>query len=157
VNQKVVISIGLLALGLSVALAQRGGGAAPALDPAKFRTQVRDYDRKVLLNPPPMSEAAFQGRVVWLQRCAYCHDGQGQPSYRTIGPWLGKETIDQMKEAGFRAFVEAGTGDMPGYKYALTAQQIGEVMAYLNTVPSSAKPTADQLAGRAPAASNAGE
>jgi hypothetical protein len=46
---------------------------------------------------------------------------------------------------------------MPGFAYALTPQQVGEVIAFLKTVPSSAKPTPAQLAGRAEAAAGNGD
>ena len=156
--KSVVTSAALAAVALGFVFAQGRGGGGPALDPSKFTTQTRDYDRKALLaSQQRLSEEAHLGRIIWLQRCAYCHDGVGQPTYRTIGPWLGKESVDAMGAEGFRTFVEAGTGNMPGFQYTLTPQQMGQVMAYLNTVPSSTKPTPNQLAGRSSEAANQGE
>jgi mono/diheme cytochrome c family protein len=122
--------------------------AASKAPPDTIKVTKRPYDRKALLKPPAMSEGALNGRAVFLQRCAYCHDGVGQPSYQTLGPWLGAETIERFTEDGFRAFVANGTERMPGWQYSLSSQQVNEVIAFLRTVSSDQKPTAAQLAGK---------
>jgi mono/diheme cytochrome c family protein len=122
---------------------------APAQDPTKVTVTSRAYDRKQLLGTPALSAEAYRGRAVWLQRCAYCHDGVGQPSYNTMGPWIGAETLLALGDAAFRAIVSVGTERMPGFQYALQPQQIDDLITFLTTVSSDQKPTPAQLAGRA--------
>ena len=108
----------------------------------------RTYDEAALLHPPALSASAYRGRTVWLQRCAYCHDGVGQPSYQTMGPWIGAETVQTLGEPALRAIVAAGTERMPGFQYALTPAQLDDLLAFLKTIPADQKPTAAQLAGK---------
>jgi mono/diheme cytochrome c family protein len=135
--------------------AERGAGAGTR-DPNSVSVSVRAYDRQQLLNPPKLSDAEYRGRALWLQRCAYCHDGVGQPSYQTMGTWIGAETIQTIGDVAFRAITNLGTERMPGFQYSLKPQQMDELMAFIKTVPASTKPTADQLAGRLPSTQNAG-
>jgi cytochrome c553 len=117
--------------------------------PIKITT--RQYDEKLLLSEPVLSDEAQTGRALWLQKCAYCHDGVGQPTYRTMGPWLGAETVQTLGEASVRAFINTGTTRMPGFRYGLDSQQVDDLIAFLNTVSSDKKPTPAQLAGKEPA------
>src|SRR5579871_615286 len=55
---------------------------------------TRAYDTKILLSAPVLTEEEQTGRALWVQRCAYCHDGVGQPSYKTMGNWIGAETVE---------------------------------------------------------------
>jgi mono/diheme cytochrome c family protein len=105
-----------------------------------------------LAKPHGLPDNIYRGRVVFMQRCAYCHDGVGQPSYNTKGPFLDPELITPLGDAGIRMFITQGTDNMPSYQYALTPAQIDDVVAYVKTIPASAKPTEDQLAGRLPGA-----
>ena len=127
---------------------QRNAGAAATQDPNKITVTKRAYDKQQLLGAAALSDEVYRGRTIWLQRCAYCHDGVGQPSYNTMGPWIDSERVQLLTEVAIRAIVAAGTERMPGFSYALTPQQVGEVIAFLKTVPSSKKPTPAQLAGR---------
>lgn len=117
--------------------------------PIKITTWV--YDQKLLLSGPALSEEEQTGRALWLQKCAYCHDGVGAPTYKTMGPWLGAETVQAVGEASIRAFINTGTTRMPGFRYGLDSQQVDDLIAFLKTVPSSQKPTPEQLAGKEPA------
>ena len=121
--------------------------SAQQQDPAKFTVTARVYDKKQLLSAPVLPEDAQRGRALWLQRCAYCHDGVGQPTYKTMGPWLGAETVQALGENSFRAFVAAGSPRMPGFRYTLQQQQVSDLISFLKTVSSNQKPTAGQLAG----------
>jgi mono/diheme cytochrome c family protein len=132
-----------------VASAMQPGGGAPPRDPSKITIIKRPYDTKQLVAPSTLSESAYRGRTVWLQRCAYCHDGVGQPSYNTLGSWLGAESVQTLGDAAFRAIVGAGTERMPGFRYTLKPQQMDDLVAFLNTVTPDKKPTPAQLAGRA--------
>lgn len=118
-----------------------------------IKVDIREYDRAKLAAPPSLSEEALTGRVLWLQKCAYCHDGVGAPTYRTMGPWLGAEVITQLGEDNVRSFISNGDVRMPAFKYNLDSHQVDDLIAFLKTVGSDQKPTAAQLAGRATAPS----
>jgi mono/diheme cytochrome c family protein len=102
-----------------------------------------------LLTPPPLSAAALKGRTLWLQRCAFCHDGVGQPTYQTIGPWLDAEAVRSMGDARVREKIATGSARMPGFQYALAVEQVDQLLAFLNSVTPDQKPTPDQL-GKVP-------
>ena len=141
-----IIMLALMS-GPSAALAQPGG-ALPS-DPARITVTKRAYDIKQITDAAAaVPEDVHRGRTLWLQRCAYCHDGVGQPSYRTMGPWIDAETMRQMGDARFRAVVAAGSERMPGFRYAFQPQQLNDLVTFLKTVSPDQKPTAQQLAGR---------
>lgn len=156
----------LLAAGLcvaSTAWAQLAGGAgAPgatvstsAAAPGTVALTVvsRPYDVAQLLRRPKLSADAQKGQALWLQRCAYCHDGVGQPTYRTMGPWLDADTVQLLGPVALRAIVDAGTERMPGFRYALQPQQVDQVIEFLRSVSPALKPTAAQLARKSSGAS----
>jgi mono/diheme cytochrome c family protein len=118
----------------------------PAASALKVRTRV--YDTKQLLASAAAVQLTRKGRALWLQRCAFCHDGVGQPTYKTMGPWIGAETVQLLGDAALRALIDAGTEQMPGFRYTLQTQQIDQLIAFLKTVPADQKPTAEQLSAR---------
>ncbi len=115
--------------------------AAPVQDPLR-ETQVftpevvrTEYDMPEVVAPPPLAGDALAGWKLFVQRCAICHDPLGQPSYPdSLGPQLSRATVDQMGEETVRDVIMVGTVRMPGWQYTLSHEQIGEVIAYLNTV-----------------------
>lgn len=153
----IIAAVAFVSGGHFVASAQQRNVAAAAQDPSKITVTKRPYDKQQLLNAPVVSEEVYRGRTIWLQRCAYCHDGVGQPSYNTMGPWIDGERVQLLTEVAIRAIVAAGTERMPGFSYALTPQQVGEVIAFLKTVPSGKKPTPAQLAGKAESVAASGD
>ena len=65
---------------------RRRAAAAPEnFTPVPLKIVKRDYDTKSLLATPPLMESQLKGRALFLQRCAYCHDGVGQPSSQDYG------------------------------------------------------------------------
>jgi mono/diheme cytochrome c family protein len=134
----------LASVALGFAQEGRGGGRPPA-DPTKLIVTSRVYDKKALLSAPVLPEDAQRGRAMWLQRCAFCHDGVGQPTYKTMGPWLDSEKVRSMSVEEIGAFIRRGTQRMPGF--VLTPKQINDLVAFLKTVPPANKPTAAQLNG----------
>ena len=147
-----LVAVTLLA-GAAVASAMQAGGAAPMRgDPTKVTVIKRPYDHAALVQPSTLSDTEYRGRAIWLQRCAFCHDGRGNISYNTMGPWLGAETLQTLTEVAFRAIVSAGTERMPGFSAALQPKQVDDLIAFIRTIPASTKPTPDQLAGRLPGA-----
>src|SRR5579863_7012778 len=65
----------------------RGGAGQPQGDPTKITVTPYMYDTKLLLSIPVPPDNVYRGRTIWLERCALCHDGVGQPNYHTMGPW----------------------------------------------------------------------
>jgi mono/diheme cytochrome c family protein len=143
-----IFGIGLVLAAGSISSAAAQDREAPAADgSSKVTVTTRAYDTKQLLNVA-VPEDVYRGRTVWLQRCAYCHDGVGQPSYRTMGPWLGAETVQNLGEDRLKAVVANGTVRMPGFRYTLQAPQVNDLIAFLKTISSDQKPTPEQLNGR---------
>jgi mono/diheme cytochrome c family protein len=146
-----LLVIALVALGPtghSAASAQGTAQAEPGQGPVKPVIIQRVYDIQQLLKLSGVADDVQRGRVLWLQRCAFCHDGVGQPSYKTMGPWLGAETVRTIGEPALAAIITAGTARMPEFRDDLTAQQVRDLITWLKTVPSDQKPTPAQLAGR---------
>ncbi|MBB3953792.1 c-type cytochrome [Novosphingobium sediminicola] len=141
------VMLGALMIGLA-AQAQEGG--APEKNPIKVET--RPYDTAKLAADEAIPANVYRGRTIWLQRCAYCHDGVGQPSYHTVGPFLAPEITSGLGDAGLRQFLTMGTENMPSFQYTLSPAQMDDVIAYVKTIPANAQPTEDQLAGRLPGA-----
>ena len=108
----------------------------------------RRYDLDALTHEPKVPETVFRGRVLWVQKCAFCHDGLGQPTYKTMGPWLDQDLVKALTDEGTKTFIENGTPRMPAFKYGLSDAEVGDLINFLKSVPASDKPTAAQLAGR---------
>jgi len=51
---------------------------------APVQVLTRVYDLNKLTHEPKVPETVFRGRVLWVQKCAFCHDGLGQPTYKTM-------------------------------------------------------------------------
>lgn len=121
--------------------------------PIKVVSRVYDTDK--LLSAPALSPEARAGQALWQQRCAYCHDGMGQPTYKTMGPWMDSDTVKKVGVDAMKAFIAAGSTRMPSFKYDLDVQQTNNIIEFLKTVSPALKPTPAQLAGKAEGSSNA--
>ena len=117
----------------------------------------RAYDLKKLLAASTLSPEATAGRALWQQRCAYCHDGMGQPTYKTMGSWIDSDTVKNMGPEPLKAIMSAGVDRMPSFKYDLSDQQMNNVVEFLKTVSPSLKPTPAQLSGKLQGPSNNAE
>lgn len=91
-----------------------------------------------LATPPVQPESVLKGRKLWVQQCAHCHDGLGQPSSRPMGPSLGAETLKTRGEDSVRNTIAIGSQRMPGFQYTLQPSQFDQLLAFLKSV------TADQ-------------
>jgi cytochrome c5 len=120
-----------------------------------IKITAREYDIKKLLSAPPLSPEATVGRALWQQRCAYCHDGMGQPTYKTMGSWIDSDTVKNMGLDVLKSIISAGMDRMPAFKYDLDDKQLNAVIEFLKTVSPSLKPTPAQLAGKASESNNA--
>lgn len=124
-----VLSLTLIALGLA---AQDPLRETQVSTPEIVRTE---YDMAEVVRPPSLPADALAGWKLFVQRCAICHDPLGQPSYpESFAPLLSRETVRNLGEARVRRVVLVGSSRMPGWRYTLSEEQIGEVIAYLNTV-----------------------
>ena len=124
-----VLSLTLIALGL---LAQDPLRETQVSTPEIVRTE---YDMAEVVRPPSLPPDALAGWKLFVQRCAICHDPLGQPSYpESFAPLLSRETVRDRGEDRVRTIIELGSSRMPGWRYTLSEEQIGAVIAYLNTV-----------------------
>ncbi|MGE3513264.1 MAG: cytochrome c [Vicinamibacterales bacterium] len=90
----------------------------------------------------PLSPTEKTGRTLFQTRCAMCHVGQepatemntdsGARRPATLGPLLSK--ANTTNEAVLRRKIENGSRLMPGYKLALTSEQIDQVIAFMKTI-----------------------
>ena len=145
----------LIAMAVGLAVSAQGNLAHGTPTPEKVygvtpKVDTRDYDEQQLQSSSlSLSEEAKTGRILWLQKCAFCHDGVGQPTYNTMGPWLGAESVQKFGEDTLRNFILSGDVRMPAFRYQLSKEQVDDLIGFLKTVPTSQKPTPAQLAGRA--------
>src|ERR1700720_1078035 len=120
-------ALAIVLFGLAMA---RHGPSAQGRSANRITVSKRVYDKRLLLAKPQLSEAALKGRGLWVQRCAYCHDGVGTPTYRTLGPWLDAETVGTAEgEAFVRKQIASGSARMPGFRYTLQPEQVDQIIA----------------------------
>jgi mono/diheme cytochrome c family protein len=120
----------------------------PRTVPIKVTKQ--EYDIKKLLSAPALSPDATAGRALWQQRCAYCHDGMGQPTYKTMGSWIDSDMVKALGADAVKTFISDGVDRMPAFKYEINSKQADAIVEFLKTVSPTLKPTAAQLAGKLP-------
>ena len=84
---------------------------------------------------PALSDQQKEGRRLFQQKCAVCHlhilptDDSGEPyARRLVKLWV------DANEASVRRIIADGGPGMPGWKYALGADQIDAVVSYLKTI-----------------------
>ena len=91
--------------------------------------------------PRALTPSEKSGRSIFQTRCAMCHVGQ-EPATElatesarrpaTLGPVLSKTHASN--ETMLRQKIKEGSRLMPGYKHALTDEQISQVIAFMKTV-----------------------
>jgi mono/diheme cytochrome c family protein len=94
---------------------------------------------------PSLTPQQLAGRNLFAQHCVVCHVKTLVTAVRTYGPSLSKNTFGGLDEV-MAAFIADGTSNMPGFKYSLAPGEIGEIVAYLKTLPAEppAAPAAQQ-------------
>lgn len=143
--------IALCASSVSAVLIGQGRQLGAIPDPAPdVKVARRDYDMEQLLKPSSLSDDARHGRTIWLQRCAFCHDGVGTPTYNTFGPYLDAELVTRRGDAAVREKILKGSAAMPGFQYGLRAAQVDQLVAFLKTIGPDQKPTEAQRSGKSP-------
>ena len=97
-------------------------------------------DRSATTNASPLSPDERAGRRVLQTRCAMCHvaEDPGTEIERAaqrgpFGPLLSNAKV-LVDEAGIRAKILNGGPQMPGYKYALRAEEVTQVIAFMKTL-----------------------
>jgi len=87
-----------------------------------------DYDMRALVEPAALSDTELEGRRLFIQQCAFCHGQRGAIN-------LGAERVASLGEARFREAVDGGLErQMPGFRYSLNDAQVGQIIAFLQTV-----------------------
>jgi mono/diheme cytochrome c family protein len=94
---------------------------------------------------PALTPEQLAGRNLFAQHCVVCHVKTLVTAVRTYGPALSKNSLGGLDEV-MSAFIATGTSNMPGFKYSLAPGEIGEIVAYLKTLPAEppAAPAAQQ-------------
>ena len=87
-----------------------------------------------------MSEKALRGKELFQDYCFLCHD-RASERVKPLGPSLNglfkRQTLivgKPVNEANVTEVIKTGpTPGMPSFRYALTDQQIGDVVEFLKT------------------------
>lgn len=85
-----------------------------------------------------LTPAQARGRVILTQNCNICHLPQN-PGSQTYGPLLNKESANGDDNL-MKQVIQTGLVKMPGWRYTLNDNQIGDVIAYIRTLPVVAPP-----------------
>jgi mono/diheme cytochrome c family protein len=133
-NSRVLMLAGLL-LAAAPLYGQQSPG--PPKPPAIVRTV---YDMDKVVARPSLSDDQVNGKKLFTQRCALCHDALGQPNARAFGPWLDVETVKRRGEAGIKELISVGVRKMPGWQHTLEPAQIGYIVEYLKIVTPDQRP-----------------
>jgi virginiamycin B lyase len=116
----------------------------------------RDYDMSEVVAATVLPPAEQAGLRLFTQRCANCHDALSTAVAQSYGPDVSRDTVQKLGEAGLRTVIAAGSERMPGFRYALDAEQMSQIIVYLRTRPPSAPtPPAAAAGTAAPAALSA--
>ncbi len=84
---------------------------------------------------PALTAEQRAGRDLFAQHCVVCHVRTLVTAVRTYGPSLSQSTLGGLDEV-MRAFISIGDSNMPGFKYSLAPDEIGEIVAYIKTLPA---------------------
>lgn len=122
-------------------VAVAGSAAAQVVDPPP-RVTTTTYDMSRVAVPPSLTPVEFEGKKLFVQRCALCHDVLGQPASTTVGPWVDATTVKARGEAAVKQKILQGSRRMPGWKHTLDERQVDAVIAYMKTVTPDQKPKA---------------
>jgi streptogramin lyase/mono/diheme cytochrome c family protein len=96
-----------------------------------------DYDMQQLTEPASLPAAELAGRKLFVQYCALCHDPIASPGGVTYGPTLGSIRLKALGDEAASHLVLQGTARMPGFRYMLSAAQVGQILTFLKAAHSS--------------------
>lgn len=119
-----------LFVGLSLMAMAALGSQAPGKNPG---------GPKPAASTAPDPAAVARGKKLFDAKCAICHYSTSEA--KKIGPGL-KELYGRgryadgtpVDDASLKAWIEKGGKNMPGYKAALSREQIGDLIAYLKSL-----------------------
>ena len=96
--------------------------------------------RPATTNAGPLTPDQEAGRRILQTRCAMCHvaEDPGTETERAVargpfGPLLSSARV-LVDEAGVREKILNGGPQMPGYKYALSANEVTQIIAFMKTL-----------------------
>jgi mono/diheme cytochrome c family protein len=92
-----------------------------------------------------LTPAQARGRMIITQNCNICHLPQN-PGSQTYGPLLNKASANG-DDALMKTVIQNGLVKMPGWKYTLNDNQIGDVIAYIKILPVVAPPATPTKGG----------
>lgn len=122
------------------------GAAGPRVAvPAKVttvkasRTPVKTVKTEVPIDKAARSDTPeFRGEGWFQQQCGVCHLGRWrkQGQLQAFAPNLAGvlKNAPPAREAAVRAFIQAGSTDMPGFRNTFTPTEFDELIAYLKTL-----------------------
>jgi streptogramin lyase/mono/diheme cytochrome c family protein len=102
----------------------------------------RDYDMSKLVAASVLPPAEQAGRRLYTPRCANCHEALSTAVVQLYGPDVSRETVQKLGDAGMRVVIGNGSERMPGFRYALDDEQVGQIIAYLRTRAPAPPPAA---------------
>lgn len=113
-----------------IVLAAMGATVAVHAQRVEPRVDRVDYDLEVLVAPTTLSEAEQEGRRLFVQRCAFCHERRGLIN-------VDADRIARLGETRVRESIKQGLErQMPGFQYTLDDAQVGQIISFLKTVTS---------------------
>src|SRR5207302_9120162 len=110
--------------------------AQPAANPSatpEYKVQRIDFDMKQVAMPSALSASALQGRKLFVQRCAACHDPSANTEFAPYAPKLPGSRMATLGDAALRAKIADGSARMPGFKYMFSQEQVDRLVEYLKT------------------------
>jgi streptogramin lyase/mono/diheme cytochrome c family protein len=87
-----------------------------------------------------LTVAQLKGKKLFVQRCSVCHL-PGLPTYNSYGGLLNRSLLVARGDEAVTKTINNGTRRMPGWKYALTEEEVDAIVAYLKTVEYSTTAT----------------
>lgn len=88
--------------------------------------------------PLALADATPDGASLFKSKCAICHgaDGKGQtPMGKSLKLRdLASKEVQAQSDAELGTIVADGKGKMPGFKAALSAEEIGALVGFLRTL-----------------------
>lgn len=82
---------------------------------------------------PDLNPAQHEGLRLFSQHCGVCHTVVQQRT-KQYGPVLSRDTLGGDAEL-IGEYVRNGTPRMPGFRYTFNSEQIGDIVAYIKTIP----------------------
>lgn len=127
------------------------------IEPEPLDIVRTDYDPRELSEEREraLSRAEAPGQKLFVSRCALCHDPEGQPGGKTVGPWLDAEVVAKRGDAAVRAHILNGSAGMPGFQHQFDTAQVDQIVAYLKTVTTDAGARAPSRSASRSAATDA--